>query len=172
MIFQSDGVFQACWIVKDIHEAMRGWHESKQAGPFYYAENQELLINHRGTEKKLNIDLALAQTSTVQIELIAVNSGSGSAYSDALGKAGTGFHHLGNLVADYDAALDRYLQQGFELVHEGAGPGGARYGYIDTIKSLGTMTELVERNDILLESFSRVAAAAKDWDGSDPYRPM
>jgi hypothetical protein len=169
---QRDEFFQACWIVDDIHKAMQQWHEATQVGPFFYAESVDLEIEHWGVKKSLSIGLALAQTPTVQLELVSVHNRGESAYSDALGIGGTGFHHLGAFAADYDATMARYRDLGHEIAHSGIGVGGCRYAYVDTRATLGSMTEVIERVPDLTAVFDRVAEAARDWDGSDPYRPL
>jgi hypothetical protein len=169
---KRDEVFQACYIVDDIHKAMQHWHEATQVGPFFYADSVELEIDHRGVTKPLTIGLALAQTTTLQLELVSIKETTGSAYADALGLGGTGFHHLGSYAWDYDATLERYRTQGHEIAHSGIGVGGCRYCYVDTRATLGTMTEVIEPVPDLLAVFATITGAARDWDGADPYRAL
>lgn len=132
-----------------------------QVGPFFYANDVENEIDHRGVARKITYDVALAQTSTVQLELIAIKETSGSAYADALGLGGTGFHHLGTWAADYEATLERYTSSGAEIAHSGITVGGCRYSYLDTRDTHGAMIELVEPVSELLAVFKGIADAAE-----------
>ena len=49
---------------------------------------------------------------------------------------------------------------------------GAKTCYIDTVGTLGFMTELITANPIAEQVFGAFRAAAQGWDGSDPIRTL
>ena len=60
---------------------------------------------------------------------------------------------------------------GAELAFEGLMM-GAKTGYLDTISTLGFMTELITANPVAEQVFGAFRAAAEGWDGSDPVRTL
>jgi hypothetical protein len=49
---------------------------------------------------------------------------------------------------------------------------GSRAAYIDTLKTLGGMTEIIEITPPVEEFFGMVQASSQSWDGSDPIRVL
>ena len=165
--------FQSCWVVDDIHDAMRRWHETTGTGPFFYMEGQDILDHrYRGEAMgTLNFSVAFGYSGSHQIELIQQNEAKPSAYRDSYAAGSEGFHHLGACPDDYDAALDGYRRQGLAVAQEGVFA-DQRFCYIDTRATLGWMVELMEQSPASLE-FARMAEqAARTWDGTDPYRKI
>ena len=44
--------------------------------------------------------------------------------------------------------------------------------YVDTRPMIGCMTELMGRQGLAVQMFAATAAAAADWDGTDPVRDL
>ncbi len=55
---------------------------------------------------------------------------------------GGGIQHVGLLVDDYAQGCDEMKAQGFNLVQSGRN-GETRFGYFDTDRVMGTLTEIV-----------------------------
>ena len=120
----------------------------------------------------VDFSVALAQSGGTQIELIQQHCDNPSAYRDTIAKGETGFHHFCVYTDDYDATRQRYIDQGFGSSIDGKF-GEMRFCYIDTYAALGCMMEIVEQNEAQTAAFTRVAEAAKDWDGvTDPIRSL
>jgi hypothetical protein len=49
---------------------------------------------------------------------------------------------------------------------------GHKTCYIDTVATLGFMTELITANPVAASVFEAIRAASDGWDGSDPIRSM
>ncbi len=47
---------------------------------------------------------------------------------------------------------------------------GQRFAYVETTFTEGTMLELIEADQSVLDAFERMRRAATDWDGSKPIR--
>lgn len=172
MLKRANRVIQNCWIVRDVEAAATQWTKVFGVGPFYLFRDvtvEDLL--YRGKPAGLRFDVAIAQAGDVQVELIAQTSDDPSAYRDLFPAGQEGFHHVGIFAEDYDAELAEYDRQGFDRVTEGR-VGEMRYAYIDTSKAVGCMVELLEENANMRHIFAAIAAAAKDWDGERPLRPV
>jgi hypothetical protein len=82
-----------------------------------------------------------------------------------------GFHHVGLYCTDYDAERAAYLGNGAEMAFEGLMM-GAGTCYIDTVGTLGFMTELITVNPVADFVFGQFRSAAENWDGIDPIRTL
>lgn len=165
--------FQFCWVVKDLHAAMRQWHETTGTGPFFYVERPAVEnYRYRGRSSPAPaFSAAWANSGHSQIELLQQHDDFPSAYTDSLGLGGAGFHHVGTVPKDYDAELARYESQGVEVAHSATFV-GQRYCYVDTRATVGWMIELMDINPETKDFYQLIEATAATWDGSDPYRKI
>jgi hypothetical protein len=67
--------------------------------------------------------------------------------------------------------VDAYTNAGSELTFEGLMM-GFRVGWIDTVRTLGFFTELIDANPVADVVFAKFRDAAKNWDGKDPVRRL
>ena len=163
----SPDIVQFAWVVPDLEAAARQWHATLGVGPFLI--NRNLAIGaprHRGKPQATAFSTAIAQSGGVQIELVEQHDAGPSAYRDTVAQGTTGFHHVAFIAADFDAALARYIGQGFAVAADGRF-GDMRFAYVDTAASLGHMIEIVEDRPAIRGFFAAVRSAAASWDG-DP----
>lgn len=169
--FPNRRFMQNSWVVNDIQQAMNFWIESAGVGPFFLV--QGATIEHqlyRGQPTRVEAEFALAQAGDMQIELVRQLNDAPSAYRDTLPRGQEGFHHMALYCTDYDADLAAYTSAGASIAFSGSFD-GKRFCYLDTSPTLGCMIELIEASTAQDAFFSRIRAAARDWDGSDPIRP-
>jgi hypothetical protein len=76
------------------------------------------------------------------------------------------------LSQDYDADLAALREAGFEVANEGDFGSGMRLAYVDTRAAIGCMLEIIADGEAIRDINDAVSAAARDWDGSDPVRPL
>ncbi len=165
--------FQSCWVVDDLHSAMRDWHKTAGVGPFYYVENQ-VADNYRYLGRPAEtavFSAAFAYLGDTQIELIVQHNDVASAYRVSYPKGAVGHHHLGADVDDYNQALEHYKSKGYSLIHE-ATYNGQPFCYLDTRAELGFMIELFSWNAASKEFMKMVRDISQNWDGRDPYRAL
>lgn len=167
-------IMQIAYTVEDLGTAMDHWTRVMNVGPFFVFEHFPL-INHRyrGRLQPLDIDIALAYSGTLCVELIRQNDDGPSCYTEFVARSSRhGFHHCGVGVRDFDARAVRLRAAGYEYVLEAeiGGTDGARAAYFDTNADLPGMIELIEINDRVEAIFGQLRAAATGWDGSDPVR--
>jgi hypothetical protein len=166
----SRPLFQAAWVVENLDSALRHWG-SLGVGPFFVFRKLAIDFQYRGNPATAEVSFALAQAGPMQIELVAQHDARPSAYRDTYPLGKSGFHHVGCLVEDYDAAIGSYITREIELVVEGVN-GGVRYAYLDTRHEIGCMTEIVGNRASLASMYEMIRIAGQDWDRHDPIREM
>lgn len=165
-------IHQICFIVPDLHAAMRQWQKSERCGPFFIMEKvQPENPVYRGNPTFLEMTVGFAQAGDLQIELIQPLSAEPSAYTDSVERGTTGFHHVCYWVDDYVAERQRYHSLGVATAFE-ASFGTMRFAYYDTRELIGCMTETLESDAVVKALFDKVRTAAIGWDGRDPVRPL
>lgn len=164
---------QMCWVVPDLEAAIGRWVFQAGAGPFFVFEDVHFTdAQYRGSPSDIAPHrAAIGQHGPMQIELIQPTSDAPGIWSDVVPHGGFGFHHTALYCDDYEADKQALLATGAELAFEGLMM-GAKTGYIDTVGTLGFMTELITANPIAAQVFAMFEDAAKDWDGSDPIRSV
>jgi hypothetical protein len=164
---------QLCWVVPDLEAAIGNWVRTTGAGPFFvFGEVHFEDSNYRGTP----MDVAPSRASIgylgdMQIELVQPTEDSPGIWRDVVPFGQAGFHHVGLYCQDYEAERAATLAAGNEMAFEGLMM-GAKTCYIDTVGTLGFMTELITANPVAEMVFGQIKGASEGWDGSDPIRSM
>jgi hypothetical protein len=159
---------QTAWVVEDIDRTMEHFIATLAIGPFFVMRHVKNETEYQGRPVIPEISIALAQSGSMQIELIQQHDDTASPYRDVPPGLAT-MHHIGGITADLDADLERFAAQGVEVVYRGTF-GATRTAYMDTRPSIGCMTELSELGDDVRDLLTMIADAAADWDGTDPVR--
>ncbi len=135
-------------VVKDIARSMEYFSGLYNVGPWYRTKLAEEEMFYKGKKIELKLDIAIAFTGGVEIELIKVVSGEENIYSAILEKQGGGVHHLGFLVTGFDRKLEAVKAMGVRPLQWGtlktAGGAVTRFAYLDTIDTCGVITEFIE----------------------------
>lgn len=158
-------ILQYAFVVPDLDAAMLKWHRTLGVGPFLV--NRDLKITdplHRGTPRVVRFSTAVAQSGSVQIELVEQHDDGPSAFRDTVPAGETRFHHVAIIADDFDAALARYAD--VEIAAQGRF-GDIRFVYLDTSATLGAMLEILEDRPAIRAFFAAIRKAAERWDG-DP----
>jgi hypothetical protein len=167
-------VRQNGYVVRDIEVAMVHWTEVLGIGPFFYFENAPVQnFRYHDEPSDLVASIALANSGPLQIELIQQRNDAPSMYRDFLDAGNEGLQHIAYWTQQFDAHLDRLRASGYRIGQSGeaGGPDG-RFVYLDTESHPGTVVELSEISGNKGRFFEMIAAAARDWDGTDPVRLM
>ncbi|OMC36728.1 hypothetical protein A5740_00180 [Mycobacterium sp. GA-1841] len=166
---------QIAWVVDDLDKAVEQWQQTARIGPFFVGSHVGAIFTeatHRGAAVDIDISCAIAQAGGVQIELIKQHDNAPSPYRDVYADGESGLHHICSLVDDVEAECRNYQEHGFEVVMNAVVAGETRVAYVDTRPMIGCMTELMGRQGLAVKMFAAAAAAADDWDGSDPVRDL
>jgi hypothetical protein len=164
---------QLCWVVPALEAAIGYWVASAGAGPFFVFEGLHFEdSNYRGAPMDIQpCRAAIGQFGAMQIELVQQTGEGPGIWSDVVPKGKLGFHHAGLYCSDYAAERAAYTQGGDVVAFEGLMM-GARTCYIDTVKTLGFMTELITANPVAEHVFAQFRDASIGWDGRDPIRTL
>ncbi|MDR0781362.1 MAG: VOC family protein [Pseudomonadales bacterium] len=161
-----DGIMQVCYIVPDLQQAMREYAELLGIGPWSVTEQfKPNDLRYRGQPVAPDVTIGMSYSGQLNIELIQQRDETPSAYRETFLKRGYGFHHWGVATSNYDRDLARYRERGIEIVFSMTLGSGVRLAYLDTTEHLAGMVELIEINDNVRTSFTRMFRAARAWDG-------
>ena len=136
-------VFQLGYVYKDIEkqakimESVFGVSKFTMVGPLI------LRINYRGEKAKITVRAAFAQYSETQLELIQLIEGD-SIYKEFLDQGREGFHHVLYKVDDLKAVINKYKENGIDVIQSGRIMASS-YAYMDTEKKLGIIIELAKQ---------------------------
>ncbi len=162
---------QVAYVVADVFEAARRWVADWGAGPFVVREHIPVVdVVYRGQPAVFDHSSAYGQWGNLMVELVQDHGTGPSAVRDMYAPHESGLHHLAFFVDDIDATTARLVAAGYPLAMSATSVGGVRFHFIDAIASHGHMLELYEPTDHLRAFYARVAAAAANWDGTDPIR--
>jgi len=118
---------------------VKRWYRSKMA-------SYELF--YRGEPTPIDWDIVVGSSGRVQVELIHIRESGPNLYHEVLGPNGSGFHHLGVVVRDFDRRLEDAGRAGIEVLQNGSirfsGGGVCRFAYLGTAAMLGFILELIE----------------------------
>jgi hypothetical protein len=169
----KSGVFQVAYVVENLDKAIRTWVEQQGVGPWFTMSNfTGSDATYRGEPSTASISLAMAFSGTTCFELIQPDDEQPSIWREHIERHGYGFHHFGKLSSDFDADIERYVNEGHELVYQAGVPTGGRIGFVDTTDTFPGYQELVEADDLTDAMFTQLYAAGLTWDGNDPVRPF
>lgn len=170
-------VMQLAFVPRDFDAAIAYWTRTMGVGPFFLWEHIAVdQLTYRGQRVNADFSVALAQWGDVQIELIRQDNDAPSIYRDWNSNA---LHHIQLAVDDYDAALAACEAAGFGMAMDGCGLLGSpdlRFAYCD-LGEYGPagFIEFAYRPPGAAAAFERMnqmMAAALNWDGQDPIRPL
>lgn len=164
---------QLCWVVPNLEAAIDHWVRTTGAGPFFVFEDVHFTDStYRGQPADIPPHrAAIGQFGEQQIELICPIGDAPGIWNEVVPAGGFGFHHTAIYCTHYDDQKAAYVAEGAEVVFEGLMM-GAKTCYVDTMESLGFMTELITANPVAEMVFGEFRKAAEGWDGSDPIRRL
>jgi hypothetical protein len=165
-------IVQVAYAVDDVDEAARSFSRRVGAGPFFVRRHIELAsVQHRGEPATFDHSSAYGQWGAVQVELVQVHASTPASLA-AIVERGAGVHHVAMFVADFDAEQQRLTHLGWPEVLVAETSGGLRFAFHDARADLGHFVEIYEPAQRLVAFYAMVAAAAEDWTGDDPVRPV
>jgi hypothetical protein len=175
MIRSAQPIRQLAYFVPDVRAAALQHHRLFGSGPYFVADNIPLRCAfHRGIARQLDHSSAYGQWGEIMIEFVQQNNSGPSAFHDlyAEGSGRGGIHHAALFVDDVKAELARLEGSGFETALYAEMNDGFAFGFADTTSVFGHMLELYAPLPQLTSFYDMVAAAAADFDGSEPIRTI
>ncbi len=158
-------IIQHAWVVPDLDAAIQHWHRTLGVGQFLVNRNIQISEpRHRGVTRAVAFSTAVAQSGSIQIELVEQHDAGPSAFRDTVPAGTTAFHHVAIVAGDFDAALRDHAA--YPIAAEGRF-GTIRFVYLDTSATLGAMLEILEDGPAIRAFFGAIRKAGERWDG-DP----
>ena len=165
----TTGLFQQAYLVNDLEAACRQWSELLGAGPFQLVPHHRTnRFDYRGTDIEADVSYAFGYLDEQMIQFIQQHDDSASIYRDMYEQGQEGFHHIGILVDDFEAELDRYQSAGFEVACR-LYADDVDAAYIDTRSATGGFTEIHGNPPHILRTFERWRRAHAAWLPGDDY---
>lgn len=172
MLPLADGITQICYVVRDLDAAIAKWIKTYNAGPFFVADFKIDGHQYRGQQATVDVRVALAYSSSINIELLQPMRPGPSIYHEILDARGEGIHHFWRRATDFDAEIARYEAMGCPVVAGGPIPGIGKSYFVDTLSTFGVFTEVQELSDAVYVALDEMHRAHLVWDGqTDPVRP-
>ena len=164
---------QICWVVPDLFRAIHHWTRQAGVGPFFHFPDvvYEQAIYRDQPWQPVKFHAAIAQAGEMQIELVEQLEEGPSMFRELVAPGESRIHHMSTYTRDFDADLAHYRASGAEVVFSGLMK-GAPVCWLDTVDTLGFMTELITANPLKEQVFAMFRQAAENWDGSDPIRTL
>ncbi len=163
-VLPTGKLYHTGYVVKDIQASVRHWVELAGVGPFVLFENFEFVNPvYRGRAGGPRVTLAFGAVGDQCVELIQPLDESPSVYTESPGA----LHHVGIGVASLEEGLVPYARAGVECVFRAAFPFGGGCAYLDTRRTLGVFTELVERGPVVDGMLAAMQQAHASWNRRD-----
>lgn len=135
-------------VVPDIGTAVRHYSKFLNIKPWFRSKTRSNDVVFQGQSFPLELDIALAFSGGMEIELIQMLTDRECIYSDFMRKHGGGVHHIGIMVTGFDRKLDRMKAAGIGVIQSGVirTVGGAvtKFAYLDTVSTCGIISEIIE----------------------------
>ena len=139
-------LYQVGLVVRDLEKSIEHYQNTLGIGPWEVINVDSSIISdmtYHGRPVQHRFRAALTMVGPMQLELIQPVEGD-NIFSDFLREHGEKVHHLGHVrVGNLSEAIETWEKEGFPCLQSGRSPGGG-YAYMDTIKALGVIIELLE----------------------------
>jgi catechol 2,3-dioxygenase-like lactoylglutathione lyase family enzyme len=162
---------QIAFVTADIEATAAFWIETMGVGPFYAMRDARATMDffaYRAQPCVAEITVMVAYWGEIQVELIQQHNDVPSVYREGPGPD-KGLHHICIIVDEIDAAVERCVSAGGELVQAGAS-GQNRFVYMDMHGAAGTIVEMLAPTPEIRAYQAQMKAIARDWDGNRPIR--
>lgn len=162
-------IAQIGYVVSDIEASMRNF-TACGIGPWFFLRNVAPgNFTYKGEPSEMTMDVAVANSGDIQIELITPTNDAPSMYRDFLAAGNEGVQHIAYWSEDYQALYDKALANGFTVGQEGYfGGEDGRFAYLETEHHPGSVIEISDLGGSKKFVFGLIKVAAAGWDGSNP----
>jgi hypothetical protein len=168
------GIRQNGYVVNDLDAAIRHWTTVVGVGPFYLLDHVPMdYFIYQGEPSAPDLNIALANSGDVQIELIHQLNDAPSPWRDYALAKGAGLHHVSGWTQTYDSDLKKLDEMGLVPTCEGSIAGAARFAYFLANNLDGTAMEIGDLASTEFQQlFEHIHRSASTWNGDDPIREL
>lgn len=166
-------VVQIAYFVNDSQAAAHEMAERFGAGPFFFIPRIELSSGEvQGQPQKFLHSSAYGQWGDVMMELVQQDEEGPSPFRMMYQPGEEGIHHTAMMVDSMEETYARCEQLGLPIAARAFTLTGTEFAFVDTVRQMGHMIEIYEKNEGLLGFYDMVRQASVNWDGSDPVRSL
>jgi hypothetical protein len=165
---------QIAFVTRDMGRSMDFYTRNLGIGPWFSTRRAVFKqCRYRGEACQMQLAAALAAWGPIQIELVQQLDDSPSIFNDWMRRP---FEreiqqHVAYWTTDYDGALSLAHARGFVVEQDGETPWG-RFAYLLHPDNPDQVIEFTDATSQRQTFNAAIAAAALNWDGSDPIRPF
>ncbi len=146
---QLPKIVQVGFIINDFKLAVKEYSRFFGVTTWYYFDfaTADNLIQYNGKMIAVSLGVGMCYVGNLQVEFIEVKGGDESMYSEHLRQYGESLHHVGYVMRDVKGALKEMEARGFKIILKAivkSGKAKSRFGFIDTVKSVGVVIEFME----------------------------
>lgn len=164
---------QVCFITNDIPASVETWTSIFGAGPFFHMEHVDLRdVKYRGQSIVLDESIAMGYWNDLQIEFIHQHNDSPTIYTDWKSGKRSGLHHVLINSPDVEETRAELAKVGMTAAQEMRVGAGGECIFFDTGFPEVPFLEVVRLDPIFNKLFDYMKRAARDWDGTNPLRPV
>ena len=166
-------IAQIGYVVRDIEASMQGFIKTG-IGPWFFLKGvRPASFTYRGEPSDMAMDVAVANSGDIQLELITPVNDAPSMYADFLAAGHEGVQHIAYWTENYQDLYDRALAAGFTVGQEGQiGGADGRFAYLETERHPGTVIEISDVGGSKKFIFGLIKLAAASWDGTSPIQEV
>ena len=165
-------IIQLAYLPSDFDATLKYWTETMGVGPFYLMENVQLgEMKYRGVPTTSVFSIAIAYWGDIQIELVRAENDAPSIYTGEYAVKDR-LHHVCIFVESIVQARQACAAIGAEVLVEGKVGDSGEVIYVDAGGGPGHVIELLQPMAGSEGLFQMIKDAARDWDGSEPLRPL
>lgn len=166
-------IAQIGYVVRDVEASMQGFLATG-IGPWFYLKGVKPGdFTYKGQPSDMTMDVAVANSGDIQLELISPTNDAPSMYRDFLDAGQEGVQHIAYWSANYQDLYDRALSAGFTVGQEGRiGGADGRFAYLETEHHPGSVIEISDGGGTKKFVFDLIKLAAANWDGTKPIQEI
>lgn len=157
-------VMQISWVTKDlegVEAALSAQYGVKKWFRNIGFETDPAITFYRGKPVRFLVDVSLAYSGDMQLEIIRPVSGDANPYDDFLSCSGPGLHHTCVEVDDITEALAGYAADGLDTIFRLDIPGFGAFAYVQgpdtgsSVLEVGQFTPELKANNEWMKAESR-----------------
>ncbi|GLR68555.1 glyoxalase [Acidocella aquatica] len=166
-------VMQLAFVPADVDAALKYWTQTMGAGPFVALDHVQMdAATYKGAPVAIDFSVYIGYWGDLQIEIIAQHDDTPSIYKSWRDEGCEGLHHVCLITSDMAKARRIIQDAGGTVVQEAFLPGGVEAFYAETGGGPGTMVEVLQPNQAILDAFAHIKSLSVGWDGADPVRRL
>jgi hypothetical protein len=136
-------IYQLGYVYKDIEKQAKIMKKMFGVSKFTIFDPVDVKVNYRGVNKTIKMKAGFGTLyDDTQIELLQPVEGE-SIYNEFLNQGREGFHHILYIVEDLQAVIDKYREEGIEVIQSGKVMTSS-YAYMGTEELLGIIIEFAQ----------------------------